>query len=261
MQTPTKIEPSKNKTEDLLEELQKVLNQYFFDNPKVSLNALSKQCTVSEPTLRRILKGQIKTLPTSTTILDILTTLSGESNTLKISNLYPGPIANYLKWALPQIQDCATEYNAELNAELEDPTKYLIFKLSANSSGLPKKRLQELFGVLGQLSADHLVKKEYLSFDGITYRTTIKHFTASKRSFVKNFKLIADFIKTESFDLKPKNHSLHANYSESLSENAYKDIIRIQEKSLKKIRHIMADDKSKGSIPVFLINAIDTFEA
>lgn len=242
------------------QELQRILRAYLEAHPRLSLNALSKKCAVSEPTLRRILKGQIKTLPTTTTILDILTSISGQTRSSKIAELYPGPLAEYLKAILPQTQDCDTEYIADLNSELENPTKYLIFKLSANTSGLTAERLLELFGSFGQTQAQHLVAKGYLQKDHNVYRSTIQHFTANQKNFIANFKCVADFINTENQSLQKSPRSLRANYSESLSPEAYKSILQIQEKALKKIRTLMTREESKGTIPVFLLSAVDTFE-
>ncbi len=245
---------------DLLSALQNVLQSYLNEKPARSLNGLSKKCTVSEPTLRRILKGQIKTLPTATTILDILTTLSGEKNTALIAKNFPGPIAEYLSSILPQAQEFGTEYDSQLNTELKDPVKYIIYKLSANSSGLSLKKLNELFGRHGVIQAEELILKGYLKNEANILFTKVKDFTINQESFVGNFKLVADYIKTQNPLIKTHLHSLLANYSESVTQEAFKDIVALQKKTLQKIRNIMSDPNSKGSIPLFLLLAIDTLD-
>lgn len=245
---------------DLLQCLQQVLQNYLSEKPSRSLNGLSKKCTVSEPTLRRIVKGQIKTLPTSTTILDILTTLTGEKNTALIAKQFPGPIADYLQSILPQTEEFETEYDADLNTELRDPVKYIIYKLASNSSGLSKKKLNELFGRNGFTQAEVLLQKDYLFIKNETYFSKVKHFTSNQDSFVTNFKLIADYIKTQNPLVKTNLHSLLANYSESISSEAFKEIVVLQKKTLQKIRSILTDEKSKGTIPVFMLLAIDTLD-
>jgi hypothetical protein len=245
---------------DLMSALQGALQDYLNQKTSRSLNGLSKRCTVSEPTLRRILKGQIKTLPTSTTILDILTNITGEKNTSQIAKLFPGPIAEYLQSTLPQSEDCHTEYSSELNEELKDPVKYIIYKLSSNSRGLSVKKLNELFGRHGQVSAENLLKKDYLSFSENTYFSKVKNFTMNQENFVSNFKLIADYIKTQNPMVKTNLHALLANYSESVSVEAYKEIVSLQKKTLQKIRNIMSSDDSKGPIPLFFLLALDTLD-
>lgn len=245
---------------NLLQCLQEVLQNYLNEKPSRSLNGLSKKCTVSEPTLRRIVKGQIKTLPTSTTILDILTTLTGEKNTALIAKNFPGPIADYLQSILPQVEECETEYDSDLNNELRDPVKYIIYKLASNSNGLSQKKLNELFGRNGFTQAEVLLQKDYLYLKNNTYFSKVKHFTSNQDSFVTNFKLIADYIKTQNPLVKTNLHSLLANYSESVSPEAYKEIVALQKKTLQKIRSLLADENSKGNIPVFMLLAIDTLD-
>ena len=245
---------------DLLSALQGILHQYLNEKPSRSLNGLSKKCTVSEPTLRRILKGQIKTLPTATTILDILSTLSGEKNTALIAKLYPGAIAEYLESIIPQAQEFGTEYDSELNTELKDPVKYIIYKLSANSSGLRLQKLNELFGRHGLSQAEVLIQKGYLQNDNNILFTKVKDFTINQESFVNNFKIVADYIKTQNPIAKTSMHSLLANYSESVTPEAYRDIVSLQKRTLQKIRKIMSDTNSKGMIPLFLLLAVDTLD-
>jgi hypothetical protein len=245
---------------DLLSALQSILKNYLNEKPSRSLNGLSKKCTVSEPTLRRIFKGQIKTLPTATTILDILTTLSGEKNTALIAKNFPGPIADYLESIIPQAQEFGTEYDSELNTELKDPVKYIIYKLAANSSGLRLRKLNELFGRHGVSQAESLIQKGYLHTEGGVLFTKVKDFTINHESFVNNFKIVADYIKTQNPLATTNLYSLLANYSESVTADAYKDIISLQKRTLQKIRKIMSEPSSKGSIPLFLLLAIDTLD-
>ena len=62
--------------------LRLIITQYLEKRPQLSVNGISKRCNVSEPTLRRIMSGKVKTIPQITTLLDILTYIlwpSGQS--------------------------------------------------------------------------------------------------------------------------------------------------------------------------------------
>lgn len=246
---------------DLLSQLQEILQSYLSEKKHRTLNRLSKKCTISEPTLRRICKGQIKTLPNSTTILDILTTISGEKNIASIAKMYPGPVAKYIEHLLPQSTDCDTEYNSELHNELKDSVNYIIYKLASNSSGVSDSKITELFGAHGLSMAQMLLDKKYLKYVDGTYFSNVKNFTLNQDHFIKNFKTLSDFIKTQNSVSKEHLHSLLANYSESVSPQAYKDIIALQKKTLKKIRAIMSSENSRGHIPLLLLLAIDTLDS
>ncbi len=251
---------SEHENLELLNELQTVLQDYLNQKSNMSLNGLSKKCTISEPTLRRILKGQVKTLPNITTILDILITISGDTNTENISKKYPGPISKFLKSMIPQIEDCNTEYNSELNVELKTPIRYLIFKLASNATGVSQKKVTDLFGIHGISALQDLLDKGFVIKSNEVFFSKSKNFTGSHNEFVTNFKSISDFIKTRNSVTKTNLNPLLANYSESISFNAYKEIVKIQKKSLQKIRAIMSEEKSKGPVPLFVLSALDTLD-
>lgn len=251
---------SEEKSNDVLIELQQVLKKYLAEKSTRSMNGLSRKCVVSEPTLRRILRGQIKTMPTATTVLDILTTISKEKNVQVIRKLYPGAISDYLGSNLPQSEDVDTEYSLELNNELKDSNNYLIYKLSSNSNGLKKEKILELLGTHGVAKADSLVQKGYLSFSSNTYFSQVKNFTLNHDTFIQNFKCVADFLKTQNPIDKTNLHSLLVNYSESVSIEAYKEIIAIQKKALRKIRDVMSNEQSHGDVPLCLLLAVDTLD-
>jgi hypothetical protein len=82
-------------------QIQSILRRHLDSAPKRSVYGLSKQCRSSEPTVRRLLKGHVKTLPGPRTIVDILSAVSGESSPQKLSELYPGPVSEYLTAAFP----------------------------------------------------------------------------------------------------------------------------------------------------------------
>lgn len=250
----------KNDNPELLHELQNILSNYLNQKSNMSLNGLSKKCSISEPTLRRIYKGQIKTLPTVTTILDILTTVTGESNTDKISKKYPGPISDFLDSVAPQSEGSVTEYNVELNNELKSSHKYLIYKLASNAIGVTQKKVTDLFGVHGISALDELLSKGFVNKTGDSFFSKFKNFTGSHQDFISNFKAVADFIKIKSSIVKVKMNPVLANYSESVSEDAYKEIVAIQKKSLQRIREIMSKEESKGAIPLFVLVAVDTLD-
>jgi hypothetical protein len=256
----TVVTDIKENSNELLLALQQILQNYLKERPARSVNGLSKKCVVSESTLRRILSGQIKTMPTATTVLDILTTISKEKNIQNILKLYPGTIANYLETNLPQSENVLTEYCQELNQVLKDSSTYIIYKLASNSMGLRREKIIELFGLHGIACADVLVENKYLSLTDNIYRSQIENFTLHHDTFVQKFKAVADFIKIQKNIEREHLNPLLVNYSESVSAEAYKEIVSLQKRTLKKIRDIMSAKDSQGQIPLFLLLAIDTLD-
>lgn len=238
--------------------LRAVLAEYLASKPHMSLNSISKKCKVSEPTLRRIHKGQLKTLPNITTTLDILTTISGKTSAAEIAKQYPGPIADFLIKVVPQIEDCQTAYDVDLNAELTNTTQYILYKLSSNYLGVTEDTAQELCGTQGLAALKNLLTKKLINKIGNTYFSNVRNFTVSKGNFVENIKTLAQFIKLRFSVTQPLLNPLLANYSESISIDAYKEIVQIQNKALENIRKITSNKQNAGPLPIFLFVALDT---
>ena len=82
----------------ILNQLQDSVLNYLNKNKNISLNGLAKRCSISEPTLRRINNGQIKTLPTLTTIVDLLCSLNKVDKIPELIEIYKGsPIGEFLQ--------------------------------------------------------------------------------------------------------------------------------------------------------------------
>lgn len=246
-------------------ELQKLIKGHLSEHRNLSLNALSKRCRVSEPTLRRIVSGKIKTNPTLNTIVDILSSLSKETNITKLIELYPGPLADSLKENFGAVigpEKYNYEYSEMLNRELDDPKRYLIFKLASNSSGVTRSKVRELFGELGDRKCDDLINLDLLHENWENNQRILKAkvegFYLHNDLFKQNFKALADFIDTSPQLGEQKN--LFYNLSESVNEQALRDILNIQRQALKRIVKILNDEKSRGELPVFVLNAIDQID-
>ncbi len=260
---PTNNEKFSSDNEAVLEHLKIVLVSYLESRPHLTLNGLSKRCAVSEPTLRRIRKGQVKTIPSMTTIFELLSYLSGETQAKKIMACYPGPLQEYLKLKAPAIEDFQKiEYSEFLSVALKDPVKYVIYKLAAGSQGLSFDKVVELFGTYGERQLLALIAEQLIYEKQNLYYAKIESFALSHDVFVEHFKTMADFIKPHKHANANKFYSpIFSNYSGSINKQAYSEILKVQRKTTKKIAKILNSPKSMGSIPTFIINAVDTIDS
>ncbi len=253
---------SKDEIQEASAQLQSILTDYLDSRPHLSLNGLAKRCTVSEPTLRRIKKGQLKTLPEVSTIIDLLMYISQERNARKIPQLFPGPLAEYLKSKTPQIDAMVEiEVSESLTQSLKDPVKYLIYKLSVNTDGVSMDKVVEMFGSYGEKQIQELLQENLLELKDGCYYGKVQNFCLSHSVFVKHFKATADYIKPEKSASAPRNLSpIFKNYSTGLNKKAYAEILKIQKQALKKILKVMVDKNSEGPIPAFYLAALDTLD-
>jgi hypothetical protein len=242
----------------VLEQLQHVIADHMRANPQLTLNGISKKCTVSEPTLRRIVKGQVKTVINVTTLIDILSYLCKETDISKIITRYPGPIADHLEnhVSFATEENSNQHYSEKLNRALRDPSRYLVYKLAANSSGVTSAVVKEILGFHGLTSLEELVAADLVIKKGDHYIADQgKKFALSHELFVQNFKTTADFIKPAKLG-QIANNNLFVNFSGSVPIESYREIVRIQREALRKILKIR--DSAEGNIPMFILAAVDT---
>ncbi len=261
--TTEQIQPVAKPT--VISELQKVIRGYLDKHTRISLNGLSKRCTVSEPTLRRIMNGQVKTTPTLTTVVDILSTINKEGNIRTLADMYPGPLAEVLSegFSIFEAEELDYVYNQKLNEVLKDETSYLIYKLAANRCGLAQSKIRELFGLVGEEKIYNLKKEDLLEEKiergQVHYHAKIVGFSLDHKLFVKNFKSVANFIKTGT-QTGPKTN-LYYNFSESVNEQGRREILRLQKEALRKIAKILDDERFAGDIPLFVLSAVDDMDS
>lgn len=244
-------------------ELKQIIQSYLDEHQRISLNGFSKKCQVSEPTLRRIMSGKVKTTPTLTTIIDILSTISKENRLPELIELYPGIIGDTLKQSFGLLsEETPYEFSTELNELLRDEQSYLIFKLAANSIGVKRNRIKELFGILGEQKLDELISRDLVyeklvGSDRVAF-SRVEGFSLTHELFINHFKACANYINTST--QQSSRNNLFYNLSESVNESARREILTIQLQALKRIMTILNDDKSRGSLPLFVLSAIDTLE-
>ncbi len=246
--------------QSVLDQLSDIINDYLEANPRVSLNGLSKRCQVSEPTIRRIAKKQVKTVPTVSTILDLLTTIDRNKNVKEVINNHSGPVADLVREALPHIDEQEPEYSQALNDQLKDPVKYLIYKLSLNHMGVSRERVKKMFGDHGVRELDALVQLEVISKKGNRYFSSCRNHTGSFENFVEHFRACASFIKPEKVVERLPLNPLFVNASESVSVETYREIAKVQRAAFKKISQLIKSDAEKGPIPLLYLCALDTLD-
>ena len=260
-QNNSKIQSQKAAAKNLVDHVRQVVTEYLKRRPHLSVNGISKKCNVSEPTLRRIMSNKVKTTPQITTLLDILTYVSNTTSVREIVKMYPGPIADHLTEVMPYLEEFDQEYSNSLNDELKDPVKYLIYKLAVNHSGVKEQKIVELYGNHGVQMLNDMVEKGFITrgTDRLCKANSMT-FSTSHDDFVRNFKLVADFIKPDKLKNRKPLNPFFNNTSDSITAEAYERIRRIQAASYKKICKVLAEDQSKGTIPFFYISAIDSLD-
>lgn len=244
--------------QNLLKELKQVVQLYLEQNPRLSVNALSKRSDVSEATLRRILKDQIKTEPCGETVLEVLIAITKENKISELVKRFPGVIAEKLKETFGVQSEQSYQFVPQLESELSDEISYLVYKLSANTNGVSLNQVKKIFGIMGLEKLEKLIEKNLIEKRDDVFHAVYKSFALGNQVFVKNFKACSQFINVSKN--RDVNQNLFFNLSESISKEAYNEILKIQKQALKKISQVVNLEQSKGDIPFFMLTSVDRFD-
>jgi hypothetical protein len=174
--------------------------------------------------------------------------------------MYPGLIAEYLKENFPHAAEIECEFSEEIDQELKDSMRYLVFKLSSHSSGCTQEQIKDLLGRLGVERLNDLVNKELVLKKGERYFSAVKRRDLAPEQFKEKFQFMSQFIEVEDQPGQSKLQNVFSIYSSSLNKDACLKVVKVQKKSLKKIREIMISEASQGELPVFALSAIDTID-
>lgn len=260
MRTCDMVETSPQERLAILSELKDAITSYLEVNKNLSLNAIACRSNVSEPTLRRIKKGEVKTLPRINTIVDILSIIYKERNISSLIQKCGPHLKSYLSKVFSVLMDTEAAYENDtgLSKVLQDSTSYLIYKLAANRIGIKREQVQRNFGELGLKKLSDLERKG-LVFEMVgSYHARTKSFCLDDDLFIQNFKSVADFIRIEEGPARGDN--LFYNLSESVSEEGYQKIMAIQRQALKEIVSILNDKKFVGDKQAFVLSTVDYFK-
>ncbi len=249
-----------SKKEALLNALSSLVEAYLEKHPHLSLMALSQRCDVSEPTLRRIKNKDFKSLPTASTILNLVSYIGGEKEIPKLTQQFSGPIGAYLNEVFPGAKDHSRRFDPELNKMLKNDVYYLIYKLCCHPVGLSKERAVRLFGNLGEKVIKNLLDLEYIEQRGGRYHTLGDWFATSPEDIAGKIKILTDFMKFQDHPTDLYLTPINANYSSSVNSQAYREVVKLQRNCLKKIRKVLQSESSRGNIPLFMFSAIDTLD-
>lgn len=242
---------------ELILSLQTMITSYMSKNTQLTLNALAGRSNVPVTSLRRLMNGQQKNEIAPHSVLNLVSYMLREKNLSVLLEKVDGSIAEFLKKHFGHFIFATQKhsYNVDLNVELRDQTKYLIYKLAANHNGTDLMSIVDNFGSLGKRKADELKKNGLLiDEDGRLH--------AKEKNFSLDITIVADHLPALVQFYKPESIALERNtmfsMSESLTMDAIKEIKALQRECVMKMNAIMNKPENLGPIPYFTINLAET---
>lgn len=242
---------------DLIESLQSMISSYMSKNPQLTLNALAQRSSVPVTSLRRLMNGQQKNEIAPHSVLNLVSyVLREKSLSVLIEKLEPA-VAEFLKKHFGHFIFSSPKhtYNVDLNNELRDQTKYLIYKLAANHNGTDLLTVVENFGSHGKRKADEMIKQGLLTEEGGRLHAKEKNFSLDLTVAASHLPALVQFYKPENIG---QGLNTMFSMSESLTPEAVAEIKALQRECVMKMNGIMNDPAKLGNIPYFTINLAET---
>lgn len=246
-----------NEENELIQSLQAMVSFYMSKNPLLTLNALAGRSNVPVTSLRRLMNGQQKNEIAPHSVLNLVSYVLREKNLSIILEKVDGSIADFLKKHFGHFifSNQKNTYNVDLNIELRDQTKYLIYKLAANHNGIDLMTIVENFGSLGKRKADELKTIGLLIQEGDRLHAKDKNFSLDISIAADHLPALVQYYKPE--NIAQERNSMFS-MSESLTHEAIQEIKTLQRECVMKMNAIMNEPKNLGTIPYFTLNLAET---
>lgn len=250
------ITPSRSSVSELLRAMVK---EYLAKHPRITVQALAARAQVPVTTLRRLLQDEARTEVAPHTILNLCSYMQREKNVGKLLAGLPPELREHLQKVFGAFVFTGSEervFSLDLNEVLKDRTNYFIYKLAANHKGTDWREIQELFGARGVKKAEALLDTGILVREGELLKAQHQDFGLDLKTAAGHLPELVSFYKPEALG---QGLNLMYSLSESLTEEAVKEIKDIQREAAKATHAIMANPQKQGHIPYFTINLCETF--
>lgn len=241
---------------DLCGQLQTVINDYFNRYPNMSVNSLAAKSGVGASTLRRILNSGLKGDPAPHTVLNIASAVSKEKRLAVLITMFDGPLGELLKETFSPYIEMNMDHvlKDDLNTELKDYTKYMIYKCAANRAGVQASWVLDTFGKAGVQKMKEMLSRGFLSGGPHVFHANEKNFSLDLETATAHLPEAVRFYKPE--EVKD-GKNLFYTLSESINDEAIKKIKKIQLEATQEIYKVMSDEKSAGDTHYMAISLMD----
>ena len=229
-----------------------------FNNIKTGITHLSADSGLSERTLYRMLNKENK--PTYQSLFKIYRTIFKTSNESLLLDLVPEVVKKEILKRNPNPVKENVTYQQDIETEIYYDKTYAEIYFLAACSPVSSELIQYRYGVNGMMTIEKMLEMKALKMcqDGLyTLGENQANFSAKtlKRigtSFVEKY--------SKTVDAQELNNNLIAFYAEGLSDEAYRQWLKVDEKAFNEKVAIARKDGARGNKRAFTFNVTDTLQ-
>lgn len=242
-----------------IEELKRIIGDYIVENDNISVNQLSKDIGVSEPTLRRVVKGVTKNAPSSQFVVRVLKKISGSKSTAKLLDLYPGVISEFLESDANILKTPKDnlEYRNQLQKFLSNPEVYHIVAMAGCHNGVSEDQIEQTFGFEGVKILLALYKYEMITKEEDRYHLLKKDIMFHKSYFPGIMHRAIDLLEMEKS--YPEVPTYFYTWTESLNDEGLEKLREMQKQAYMNMVKVLKDEKYHGDKPAFIFGGLDKY--
>jgi hypothetical protein len=242
---------------ELIQSLQNMISSYLGRNPQLTLNALAQRSNIPVTSLRRLMNGQQKSEIAPHSALNLVSYIMREKNLALLLDKVDFCISEFLRKHFGNFIFSAENrvYDYDLNNELREQTKYLIYKMAANHNGTDLMTIVENFGSQGKRKADEMKSTGLLIEEEGRLHAREKNFSLDLQIAADHLPALVQFYKPQSM---VQGKSSFFSLSESLNQEGIKKIKSLHKECVENVHAIMNDQQYFGTIPYFTINLAET---
>ncbi len=245
---------------DLIQSLQIMIAGHLERHPQLTLNALASRSNVPVTTLRRLAGGQQKNDIAPHSVLNLVSYVLREKNLARLLERVAPTVADFLRRHFGNFifEAPKATYSTDLNCELRDETKYLIYKLAANHDGTDLITVVENFGAQGLKKVEELKARGLVEEHAGKIHARDKNFSLDLTVAAAHLPALVGLYKPQTMG---RGLNTMFSMSEALTAEAIAELKALQRECVMKMNAVMNRPESLGSIPYFTINLAETLLA
>ena len=232
--------------------LKRSIISYFESHPYESIPSLSKKTGVSQPTIRKLKKGETMNKPNPSTFIKIMNVTSPDKEIHELIQESDEGCKQYLNQHFSHFNH-QLESTEGFKQLLQDNVKFIVLTLAGHHSGVTKEEVQATYGYVGILAMVDLEKEDFIKFENN------KWFQNKEKVDMDALKRSVSAIThlNEYIDEKMNPFSRSHSKSQKMSPAGCKKLCKAQEAFERSIEKIMSDEKNFGDVPMFSVSALD----
>lgn len=242
-------------TESIKESLATLIDSWIDEKSLRTIAALARQSGVSESVVRRAHRKEA--IPNVDNLAKILMTTTYTKTFKELKAAIPAVLSEYLiskDYIFANSGFDGERTTLEIESHLQTFENYLVFKRISHSDMIYRSDIKDQYGFRGLKALDELIDVGLVEqSDREVLSIALKNFSTSHDLQKRHLpKLVETF-----YDFEDSRHIL-ANYSESITSKAAREILELQKETNKKIANIMINNP--GDVPYLymgLLNPMD----